>query len=193
METINSILAPANSAAKHLSHALHRIQDDFLAQAKKSGKVVKGDFGSTRADLNEAISRLGDATEQLRDSIGTSKAEMSEAMLEKVRAGTEYARALKERASALSLPDIGKYAGGRHVARNNVLIATLAAGVGYAVYRLVKRARSAPKKKVAQSAKAVASAAKRVKSRVKKSAGRAARTVNATIADGTQATPTRAH
>jgi hypothetical protein len=187
MDTINSILAPAGAAAKHLTDALHRIQSDFVAQAKKSGKGVRSDLGSARADLNEAISRLGDATDNLRDTISTSKTAYTESVLDKYHAGAEYARALKDRATALTLPNIG--VDRRYVNRNNVLMATAAAGVGYAIYRLVKRMRAAPKKKTSQPARAASSAAKNAKPRAKK----AARAVNAAIADVASVPPVRAH
>jgi hypothetical protein len=186
METLNSIFAPVGAAARHLSHALHRIQDDFLAQAKKSGKVVRNDLGSARTDLNEALSRLGDATDHLRDTIGSAKSTYTEAMLDKYNAGADYARELKARANALTLPDVHlpkfrAVSGQRRLTATNIAIAGAAAGIGYAVYRFIRRARAAPKART-QAAKAL-SASRKAKPRMKK----AARAQNSGTATGARA------
>ena len=181
METFNSIFAPVGAAARHLSHAIHRIQDDFLAQARKSGKVVRSDLGAARTDLNEAICRLGDATDHLRDTIGSAKSSYTESMLDKYNAGADYARALKARANALQLPearlpdiqlaDINALVKRHRFTAGNVAIVGAAAGIGYAVYRFIRRAKATPKTRAqrAQSAKAV-TASRKAKPRAKKPA-----------------------
>jgi hypothetical protein len=200
METINSIFAPVGAAARHLSHALHRIQGDVLAQAKKSGKVVRNDIGLARADLNEALSRLGDATDQLRDTIDGAKSAYTESMLDNYNAGTDYVRALKARADELHLPEIhmpklpalGRSVARRRFTAGNVALVGAVAGVGYAIYRFVQRAAAtpAPRTRAAKTRSANNVSARKTKPRTRKTA----RGQNAAANASEQATtPTRPH
>lgn len=205
MDTINSLLAPVSAAARHLSHALRRVQDDFGSQARKSGKVVKRDLGAARDELHSAVSRLGDATDHLRDTLATTKSVYAETLRDKYQAGTEtlldkyhagaetlldkyqagadYARALKARASALTLP---KMRGDRrYLTRNNVLVAGAAVGVGYFLYRGLRKLRAAAVDSTGSRADDVATAPKprSNRKRVAKPA-KAAKTAATTTANG---------
>lgn len=195
MDTINSLLAPVGAAARHLSHALRRVQDDFGSQARKSGKGVKHDLGAARDELNSAVSRLGDATDHLRDTLATTKADYAETLRDKYNAGTEtlldkyhagadYARALKARASALTLP---KMRGDRrYLTRNNVLVAGAAVGVGYFLYRGLRRLRAAAVDSAGSRADDVATTPKpRARKRVAKPAKVAKKAVAKTAATAT--------
>jgi len=203
MDTINSLLAPVSAAARHLSHALRRVQDDFGSQARKSGKGIKRDLGAARDELNSAVSRLGDATDHLRDTLTKTKSAYAdtlrdkyqagtetlldkyhagaETLLDKYQAGADYARALKARASALTLP---KMRGDRrYLTRNNVLVAGAAVGVGYVLYRAVRKLRAAAVASAGSRADDVATTPKPRSSRKRvakptKSAKTAATTVN---------------
>jgi len=94
MDTINSLLAPVGAAARHLSHALRRVQDDFQGQARKSGKGTKRDLGAARDELNAAVSRLGDATDHLRDTLATTKSEYADTLLDKYH-GPDFKRSIR--------------------------------------------------------------------------------------------------
>ena len=216
MDTINSLLAPVSAAARHLSHALHRVQDDFQSQARKSGKGVRRDLGAARDELNTAVSRLGDATDHLRDAIASTKSEYTETLLDKYhsgaetlldkyQAGADYARALKARANALTLPKIN--VDRRYLTRNNALVAGAAIGVGYVLYRALRKLRSAAVESAAaeaddvvsspkpRSGKRVAKAAKTAGSAKTKGATKAADSSKtaATPANGSATDSTRPH
>ncbi|MEP6940244.1 MAG: hypothetical protein ABI846_10800 [Rudaea sp.] len=189
MDTINSLLAPVSAAARHLSHALRRVQGDFQTQARKSGKVVRRDLGAARDELGEAVSRLGDATDHLRDSIATTKSEYTETLLDKYHAGADYARALRARANALTLPklDIDR----RYLTRNNALIAGAAIGVGYVLYRALRKLRSAAQVETVDTE--ADDVVRTPKSRRKARPAKAAKKSAATAANGVTAEPTRPH
>jgi|GEM_PF-6870108 len=202
METINSIFAPVGAAARHLSHALQRIQGDVLAQAKKSGKVVRNDLGLARADLNEALSRLGDATDHLRDTIDGAKSAYTESVVDNYNAGADYVRALKARADAMHLPEMhlpklpafGASKARRRFSAGNVAIFGAVAGVGYAIYRYMRQAGATPESRTRSASARSASAvgARKTKPRARKTA-KTARAQNAAANGSEQATTTRPH
>ena len=191
MDTINLLLAPVSAAARHLSHALRRVQDDFQNQARKSGKGVKRDLQSARGELKEAVSRLGDATDHLRDSIASTKAGYSDSLLDTYHAGADYARSLKARANALTLPKLN--VDRRYLTRNNALVAGAAIGVGYVLYRALRKLRAAAVESVDAEADDVASTRKpRARKRVAKTA-KAAKSAATKPANGSTSDIPRPH